>query len=214
MLERIHFDTREDWLAGRGQGIGGSEAAAAIGLSPWMTPIDLWKLKTGQAAPKDLSGNAAVEQGVKWEPVLRSLFEQTHEQYRVMHYPFDILYQSDRPWLFATLDGELIDIETGHMGILEIKTATPSGKAGWDKWNGGNVPQNYYVQCLHQLLATGYSFVRLFACLFSVEGSYTIKEYEIERADVQEDLDWLLAEETRFWGFVQRHEMPPMPLML
>ena len=214
MLERMHFETREDWLAGRGQGIGGSEAAAAIGMSPWMTPIDLWKLKTGQTAPKDLSGNAAVEQGVKWEPVLRSLFEQTHEQYRVMHYPFDILYQSDRPWLFATLDGELIDMETGHMGILEIKTATPSGKAGWSEWADGKMKPSYYVQCLHQLLATGYSFVRLFACLFSMDGSYTIKEYEIERPDVQEDMNWLLDEETKFWGYTQRHEMPPRPLIL
>ena len=214
MLERLHFETREDWLAGRGQGIGGSEAAAAIGMSPWMTPIDLWKLKTGQTAPKDLSGNAAVEQGVKWEPVLRSLFEQTHEQYRVMHYPFDILYQSERPWLFATLDGELIDMETGRMGILEIKTATPSGKAGWEKWSNGNMPDNYYIQTLHQLLATDWDFVRLFACLFSMDGSYTIKTYEIERTDVEDDLAWLLQEETEFWSYVERGIMPPQKLML
>lgn len=228
MLKRLHFDDRESWLAGRSaQGIGGSEAAAAIGLSPWMTPLELWRLKTGQTQPKDLSGNAAVEQGVKWEPILRDLFAATHPEHQIEHYPYDMLYQTERPWLFATLDGELYEgykhefdsmydgeYRPQRKGILEIKTATPTGKAGWAEWSDGKMKPSYYVQCLHQLLATGYDFVRLFACLFSMDGSYTIKEYEIERSDVQEDLDWLLAEETKFWGYVQRREMPPMPLML
>ena len=68
MLKRLTFETREEWLEGRSIGIGASEAAAAIGMSPWQTTLDLWKLKTGNAQPKDLSGNAAVSQGVKWEP--------------------------------------------------------------------------------------------------------------------------------------------------
>lgn len=214
MLERLHFETRDEWLAGRRRGIGASEAAAVVGMSPWQTPLDLWRLKTGVDQPKDLSGNTAVQIGVKWEPVMRCLFEQTNARYKVIHYPYDILFQRERPWLFATLDGELIDTESAYMGVLEIKTATPVGKNGWDKWANGNMPMNYYIQCLHQLLATGYYFVRLFACLFSQDGSYTIKTYEIERADVEEDLAWLLEQETAFWNKVETCQMPPMPLIL
>lgn len=214
MLKRLTFEDRESWLAGRGIGIGASEAAAAIGMSPWQTPIELWKLKTGQAQPKDLSGNPAVAQGVKWEPVLRDLFAATHEEYQVCYFAYDILYQSERPWLFATLDGELTENGTGKHGILEIKTASPSGKAGWEKWNDGNMPDNYYIQTVHQLLATGFDFVRLFACLFSMDGSYTIKTYEIERQDVEEDMQWLLKEETAFWEYVKRGVMPPQRLIL
>lgn len=214
MLKRLTFENRESWLAGRAVGIGASEAAAAVGMSPWQTPIELWKLKTGQVQPKDLSENAAVQVGVTWEPILRDLFSATHDEYQVNHFAYDILYQSERPWMFATLDGELYEIETGKNGILEIKTATPNGKAGWDNWNNGNMPQNYYIQTLHQLLATGFDFVRLFACLFSMDGSYTIKTYEIEREDVKDDMQWLLAEETRFWRYVERGEMPPQRLIL
>ena len=215
-LQRITFETRDDWLVGRSEqnGIGGSEAAASIGLSPWQSQIDLWKLKSYQAQPRDLSDNAAIQKGVTWEPILRDLFRKTHIEYIVEHHPYDILFQSERPWLFATLDGEVIERETNRRGVLEIKTGTPSGKAGWEKWNNGNMPQHYYCQVLHELMATGYDFVRLFACLFSMDGSYTIKTYEIERDDVTDDMAWLLQKESEFWGYVQRGIMPPMTLTL
>ena len=214
MLERMHYETREEWLAGRNtQGIGGSEAAAAVGLSPWQTPLDLWKLKTHQTTPKDISGNAAVAQGVMMEPILRDFFIRVHADYTLAYYPYDMLYQMERPWLFATLDGELTDAN-GKRGILEIKTATPNGKAGWDKWGNGQMPQNYFCQTLHQLLATGFDFVCLFAALYSMNGDITLREYEIYREDVKADLDWLLEQETEFWGYVQRFEMPPQRLIL
>lgn len=214
MLERLHFEDRESWIAGRQHGFGGSDAAAAVGLSPWMTPLDLWKIKIGASEQNDLSDNSAVQTGVKWEPVLRELYKHTHEEYIVEHHPYDILYQSERPWLFATLDGEMVERETGRKGVLEIKTATPNGKAGWEKWANGSMPQNYYVQVLHQLLATGYDFVRLFACLFSMDGSYTIKEHEIERDDAKEDMEWLFGKESELWEKVQSGTMPALPLIL
>lgn len=213
MLMRAHFEDRESWLAGRGAGIGGSEAAAAIGLSPWMTPVELYRLKRGIDEPKDLSGSAAVQQGVRMEPILRDFYAATHPQYKVEHYPYDILYQKERPWLYATLDGELTD-EQGRKGILEIKTATPSGKAGWAEWADGKMKPAYYIQNCHQLLATNYDFVRLFAALYSMNGDITLREYEIEREDADGDMKWLLEQETRFWGYVVEGTQPPMPLVL
>lgn len=214
MLKRFSFVTREEWLSGRHQGIGGSEAAAAIGLSPWMTPLELWRLKTGQTKAKDLSGNAAVEQGVRMEPILRDFFAAMHPEYSVEHHPYDLLFQEERPFIFASLDGELTEVETGRKGILEIKTGTPTG-AKWKEWADGNMPQNYYIQTIHQLLSTGYDFVRLFACLYSINGDKTIKEYEIERSDVEEDLAWLLEQETRFWNRnVIGGMIPATPLVL
>lgn len=213
MLKRISFETREEWLAGRVSGIGGSEAAAAVGLSPWLTPIQLWKQKIGAEKPKDLTGNVAVEQGNRMEPILRSFFAATHPEYRVEYHQFDILCQEERPWLFATLDGELYDAD-GRRGILEIKTGTPAG-AKWKEWADGNMPTQYFCQCCHQLLATGYDFVRLFACLYSMNGDKTLKEYEIERRDVEDDLAWLLKEETSFWeNNIIGGRMPFMPLTL
>ena len=215
MLERLRFEDRESWLAGRNtQGIGASEAASAVGMSPWQTPLELWKLKVGAIKPKDLSGNAAVEQGNRMEPIIRQFYAGIHPEYALEYHQYDILYQAERPWLFATLDGELED-EDGRKGILEIKTATPNGKAGWEKWANGQVPNNYFVQTLHQLLATGFDYVRLFAALYSLNGDITLREYEIEREDVKDDLEWLLEKETAFWTKnVLGGEMPSMPLTL
>ena len=213
MLKCLHFEDRESWLMARDkQGIGGSEAAAAIGHSPWETPVGLWRKKMGLEQAKDLSGNAAVQQGIKMEPLLRDFYGALHPEYKIEYAPYDIFFQSERPWIFATLDGILTN-STGKSGILEIKTGSPTG-AKWKEWANGNMPMNYYIQTLHQLLATGFSFVRLFACLFSINGDMTLKSYEIERDEVEEDLDWLLKEETTFWSYVQSGKMPPQRLSL
>ena len=214
MTERIRCEDREKWLAQRDRGIGASEAAAAVGMSPWQTPVDLWKLKTGALPPKDLSDNTAVQQGNRMEPILRVFYASMHPEYEIRYFPYDMIYQTERPWLFATLDGELTDAAERH-GVLEIKTATPTGKSGWEKWANGNIPQNYYIQMIHQLLATGYDFVRLFAALYSMNGDITLREYEIERADVKADMQWLLDRETEFWERnVKRGVMPAMPLII
>lgn len=195
------------------RGIGGSEAAAACSRSPWLTTVQLWRIKCGAEEPKDISNDAAVQQGVRMEPALREFFKALHPEYAVEHHTFDILFQTDRPFLFATLDGELLD-EQGRRGVIEIKTATPNGKIGWETWRDGAIPMHYYIQVLHQLLATEYDFAILFAALYSLNGDITLRQYEIERADVAQDLTWLLDKETEFWRCVEGKRLPPMPLTI
>lgn len=205
--------SREEWLSMReAQGIGGSEAAAVVGLSPYMTTTELWKLKTGQAKPKDISSDFFVSRGVKYEPVIRNAFKELHKEYIVEYHPFDMLYQEDTPYIFATLDGEIIERETNRRGILEIKTSEPSGKAGWDNWRE-KVPMHYYTQLLHQMLATGYDFAILVAALFTKDESITIRKYEFERSDCEDDLAWLLDKEKTFWRSVQAKTLPPMTIV-
>lgn len=211
-LQRISYPDRESWLNGRNRGIGASEAGAVIGVCPWQTSMGLWKLKTGLENPKDLSDNSAVEQGVRLEPALRTMYAALHPEYRVEYRAFDILYQEDSPWLFATLDGELFDYEKGRAGILEIKTATPVGKAGWGEWSDGNVKPTYYAQILHQLRATGYDFAVLFAALFDMQGNISLRQYEFERTDCEDDIQWLYGQEKTFWNNVETRTLPPMVL--
>ena len=87
-LIRKHFEDRESWLEGRQElGIGGSDAAAVCGLSPWTSPVELWKIKTGQKKQKDISSSAVVERGVRMEPALRNLYAAMNPQMQVEHYP-------------------------------------------------------------------------------------------------------------------------------
>ena len=125
MLEILPYNSREEWLAARGEirGIGGSDAATAVGLGKRKSVVQLWREKSGRAMAKDLSGLEYVQLGVKTEGPMRELFAAMHPELEVVHRPYDIYHQTERPWLFATLDGELRDRATGDMGILEIKKA-------------------------------------------------------------------------------------------
>lgn len=212
MLIRIICNDREEWLIKRQEiGIGASEAAAVVGLSPWTTTTQLWQIKTGMKQATDLSGKPEVERGKKLEAALRGLFAAEHPELLVDYREFDILYQSERPWLFATLDGELFK-EDGTKGILEIKTSAPNGKEGWKKWSGGNVPDYYYIQLLHQLLATGYDFSRLYGYLECRNGDKILREYSLERPEVKDDMAWLLEREEAFMQSVRNRTLPPIVL--
>ena len=210
-LERICPANREEWLEARkAQGIGASEAAAIVGLSPWMSKNDLWEIKTGKKIAKDLSGNAAVEQGIRMEGAIRTVFAARHPEFQVEHHAYDILYQTERPWLFATLDGEITESfadSSVKKYPLEIKTSTPRGKADWDKWSDGKIPDNYYIQILHQMLATGWDGAYLTAFLYGKE-DITIREYEFWRKDCEADLNWLLKEETAFQESIVSGQKP------
>ena len=45
--------TREEWLEQRRKSIGGSDAAAIVGLSKWASPFSIWAEKTGKTPPKE-----------------------------------------------------------------------------------------------------------------------------------------------------------------
>lgn len=210
-LMRIHCSNREEWLSARTeQGIGASEAPAIVGMSPYETANGLWERKALGKNAKDISDNEIVARGVRMEEPLRELFKAHHPELTVEHYPYDILYLNINPWLFATLDGE-ITTEDGRKGILEIKTASPNGKAGWEKWDN-KIPQNYYIQVLHQMLATDYDFVILFACLIEPTGNMQIREYLIEKEICLADMTWLLENEIEFMDSVNKHEIPKVTI--
>lgn len=211
MLEYEKHDTRDEWLANRNDHIGASEAGAILGLG-FISKVDLWKIKTGRAKSRDLSGNASVAYGTRAEEPLRQLFMAKHPELKLEYRPYDFVYQSERPWLRATLDGELFDTVNGK-GILEIKTATLMSKADWAKWND-RVPDTYFSQLVHQFLATRFDYAYLFAELIGADGNSSLREYLFLRDEVQEDMDYLLEEEEKFWQCVVSDKIPAVPLIL
>lgn len=205
-----HAD-REDWLAHRGGHIGASEAGAVLGVG-FQTKIELWEIKTGRATAKDLSDNGAVAYGNRAENALRELFMAKHPEYELVYRPYDFVYQAERDWMRATLDGEL-HLPNGGTGILEIKTSRPVSRADWSKWRG-RVPDGYYAQILHQFAATGFSFAWLFAELTGADGNAELRSYYYDRAECEADMELLIQEEESFWRYVKEDRMPPVPLRL
>ena len=214
MIEYKHFKDRESWLKGREKfpGIGASEAAAIVGASNWMTTTELWQIKTGQKKQKDLSENEFVKYGTDAEEHIRQLFLLKHEEYKLTYRPYDFVYQKERPWLRATLDGEL-EYENGEKGILEVKTHMVRNKNDLANWND-RIPDHYLVQIVHQFLATGFQFAYLTAELIFQDYSSQIRNYYFLRHDMMEDMEWLLEQEEKFWNSVINKQTPNVKLVL
>lgn len=207
MLERIHFETREEWLLGRHEykGIGASEAAAVLGLSSWMTPTELWKQKISPEPPKE-TDTAYTRYGTEAEEHVRALFLLKHPELALEYYPYDFLFQKERPWLRCTLDGELFS-KDGEHGIYEGKTARPQTKAQWAEWNE-RIPDHYYTQICHQFAATGFDFAYLSAELIGVDGNSQLRTYYFRRDESLDDIEYVVENETKFWHCVEKKNMP------
>lgn len=209
------FNTREEWLENRRQGIGGSDIASVIGANPFMSNTELWEIKRGNTKPGDLSDNPRVMYGVKAEQYLRGLFMLDHPEYEVMYDEFNSVYNDRYPWALASLDGWTIEKETGRRGVLEIKTTEIMSATDWDKWTNG-IPQNYFCQCLMYMAVTESQFADLRAAIkyTDKEGDKrtTIRDYHIERADVDDDINYLMFEGEKFWWQVEKGIRPGLIL--
>ncbi len=204
--------TREEWLEERKKGIGGSDAATILGLNPYKSNIELWEEKTGKREAVDISERQFVKYGTNMEPILRQSFQIKHPEYEILHEENSIIKHNKYPFLFASLDGQLVDKETGEMGILEIKTSSILQSMQKEKWQD-KIPDNYYCQILHYLNVTGYSFVHLFAELTYSDDYQATKTYTIKREDVEEDLKLLEQKEIDFWkNYVEKDVRPPLLL--
>ena len=203
------LSSREEWLKARAGSIGGSDAAAVLGLSPHMTNVELWEIKTGRREPKDLSDVPVVAYGTKAEEYLRNLFRLDFPEYTVMYEPNNFVTNGAYPGCHVSLDGRLYD-QAGRLGVLEIKTAKIQSAAQKKKWDDG-IPQHYYIQLLHEMLITGAEFAVLCAQIKWTRDGDVLKvtrHYKLERKDVEPDMQILTDAETKFVKCI-KHDTPP-----
>ena len=72
--------------------------------------------------------------GTEAEEYLRELFKLDFPEYEVSHEENTIIKHKEYPFLFASLDGQLVNKETGELGILEIKTTNILQSMQKEKW--------------------------------------------------------------------------------
>lgn len=212
-IRRLTFDSKEEWLKHRTL-IGGSDAACIVGMNPWKTNVQLWEEKIGKAKAPDISDKDFVKYGVAAEPLLRNMFALDFPEYEVEYFGDNMILNDDFPFGAASLDGELTEKATGRKGILEIKTTNILQSMQKEKWNN-RIPDNYYIQVLHYLMITGYSFAILKAQLkseFNGDIYLQTKHYKIERSEVEADIEFLQSSERNFWQAVQERKRPALIL--
>jgi putative phage-type endonuclease len=213
MVKMIELKDREEWLAHRTR-IGGSEASAIIGLNPYMSNVDLWKIKTGQMEHEDISEKSFVKYGTEAEQHLRALFELDYPQYQVEYVDNNMWLNDKYPFAHASLDGWLIETSTGRKGIFECKTTNIINSTMKEKWND-RIPDNYYIQLLHYFMVTELEFAELKAQLKWERNNDVFlqtKHYHIERADIENDIQYLIEKESEFWRMVESKQAPSLLL--
>lgn len=186
---------REAWLKERQQGIGSSEAAAAIGLSSYESRLGLYLKKTGALEP--FEGNEATEWGLRLEPLVAEAYSERTGYSLPQEQIF--VRNTVLPWQLATIDRIRSD---GR--IVELKTVGMRMAGKWGEPGSDEIPQEYLVQVLHQLAVTDTDVADVAALICGQE----LRIYTVERDDraVAEIVD----REAEFWDRVQ-NAIPPEP---
>jgi putative phage-type endonuclease len=191
--------SRNDWLDVRKRGIGSSDAAAAIGLNPYKSQLELWLEKTnrdvGLAKPNPDDDTTPVFWGVVLEPVVASQYQRrTGNKVRKVN---AVLQHPEMPWMLANIDREVVG--SNEVQILECKTAGLNGARLWRE----GVPKYVEVQVMHQLAVTGKQAADVAVLL----GGQQLEVYRIERDEVL--IEQLIALERQFWHYVETDTPPP-----
>lgn len=128
-----------EWHEHRRSHRNASETPAVLGVSPWVTPYELWLQRTGRATSEV---TPAMLHGSQLEPAAREAYEQLTGN--VMQ-PL-VLVEGEYS---ASLDGITLD---GSL-ILEIKCPVKGRESDlWKQANAGNLPEHYHWQVQHQLM--------------------------------------------------------------
>jgi putative phage-type endonuclease len=174
--------SREEWLAWRRTGIGGSDAAAVIGLNPFRSRIEVYADKMGMMPEKEDTESMRLGRDLE-DYVAQRFCEATGKKVRRNNFMW---CHDEHRCMIADVDREVIGENAG----LECKTT--------QAWGGkvimkGEIPLTYYVQCMHYMAVMGYDRVYLAVLIFG-KGFF---HFTIERDE--DEIAALVAAETAFW---------------
>ncbi len=202
MYDIIKYDTTEEWLKIRQQGIGGSDVAVLMGLSSYKSPLELWKEKvTGEA---EYTTSLAAERGKALEPVALREYERITGN-KVDKIDGGVLRSKEYPFMQASLDGYVKDKNI----LIEAKSANTFVANQWGELDAEGIceteeiPPNYYLQVQHYMVVTGFK-----QCVVVV---YFTAIDKIGRYPIQADLETqqiIIDREKDFWSDVN-NDRPP-----
>lgn len=186
--------SREDWLAQRRKTIGGSDAAAIVGLSRYSTPYTIFMDKTGRLPDKP--DTEAMRLGRDLEDyVAKRWQEATGKKVRRVQ---AMLYNPLYPFAHADVDRMVI----GETAGLECKTTSTLDVK---QFKGVEFPEKYYAQCVHYMAVTGAKRWYLAVLVFG-RGFF---EFTLERDQLE--IDALMTAEAEFWTENVAKDNPPPP---
>lgn len=196
MTAKAMQDDEQAWLELRNKYIGGSDAAVVAGISKWKSPYQLWREKTHQAEPEDLSNNMRVWFGKENENTVAKRFTlDTGKEVKRTG-----VYINDKyPWACASIDRMIV----GEKSFLECKTSSSFTKS---QWENDELPDNYYLQILHYMtvLEMDYCYI---ACMINNCSDYFIRKVPFNKAEAAALMQ---LEEQFYFDYIIGGKEPPM----
>ena len=188
--------SREQWLALRLHGIGGSDVAAAIGMSRYRSPLDVYLDKTGKVAEQ--SDNESMYWGRIMEPLLRDEFAR-RTGFTVKPSPF--MFASVKfPFMIANVDGCVVE-KDGTKALLELKTANGFAVKEWED----GLPPEYFLQVQHYLAVLGLPKAYVAVLI----GGNNFRYQYIDRDE--DTIQTIIAMESAFWNnYIVTGKEPPV----
>ena len=192
-------------------GIGGSDVAALLGLSPHRTALELWADLMGRHQAR---GNEPLHLrfGRHAEPFVADEYERRRGLVAVAH-P-DPLFHRLHGFMFGHVDRlvvshpdepAVVDGRVTAAGLLECKTASAFNRAAWGEDGSDLVPPHYLAQCAWYMAVTGCAWADLAVLI----GNSELRVHRIER---DAELEGLLIERAiRFWHDHVLGQRPPEP---
>ena len=185
---QVLVDTKDlpesDWLEYRRRGIGGSDAASILGVSPFKTARDLYYDKLKIVTFEDPEENwVQKKMGHLLEDLVAEIFHVRtgFHIYQVKKMFYHPLY----PFMLADVD-YFITLPNGETAILEIKTTNYNATDHW--WRDGEevVPVNYEIQGRHYMAVINVDHV-YFCCLYGNSENETIIRHITRDKDYEEE---------------------------
>jgi putative phage-type endonuclease len=221
--------TREQWLERRRNYMCASDAASALGLSRWKSPLELCQEKWGEVEDKDPT--EAMIRGQKLESLVLDMYRD-RTGHTVNGEAFVV--SDEHEWMAATPDGD--DEDLGD--LLQIKTVTAYIRNQWGESGSQDIPEEVMLQVQHEMCVTGADrdiVVALFGSTDVFRMLVILKDGEMPAEDLrglaermddddgcsleyavysidrdEEIIADLLEQEKAFWDdYVQAHETPP-----
>ena len=184
-----------DWHSWRLNHIGASESSAVLGISPWMTAYQLWRIKTGLDEP--IKTNFAMARGNALEAEARELAE---EVFNCDLFP-EVCIHSNYEWMSASFDGRSMD------GSLVIEIKCP-GKPDHQTALDGLIPQKYFPQLQHQMCVADVPSMYYFSYHPTFSDDHQNKYAMIEVTRCNKFIEELIQKEKEFWERVKTKTWP------
>jgi putative phage-type endonuclease len=195
---------RAEWLALRRSGIGGSDAAAILGLSKRKTATHVWAEKVGVANKSERPADERMRMGLRLE---KSILQEYAARVRCsMVYPSskgEVLRHQLYDFMVGSLDA--IASKGSTRWVVDAKNVDRMFAGEWGDDGSGNAPEDLTVQLLHYMIVGGFDKGD-FAALI---GGNELRIITIHRDDKL--MKRICEVESEFWNEHVLKGIPPTP---